>query len=66
MPGSNLAMKIERVPKDSTSFLTAVSMPLMMEAIAITVQTPMTTPMTVRNERSLLERSVASAIFRFS
>ena len=52
--------------EDSTSFLTAVSMPLMIEAIAITVQTPITTPITVSNERSLFARSVASAIIRFS
>ena len=59
-------MKIDRVPNDSTSFRTAVSMPLIIEAIAITVQTPMTTPIMVKNERSLLARNVLSAIIRFS
>src|SRR5437588_2454498 len=38
----------------------------MIEAISITVTTPMITPMTVRNERSLLARKVPSAIQRFS
>ena len=66
MPGSNFEMMIERVPNDSTAFFTASSMPLMMEAIAITVQTPMTTPTTVSAERSLLARSVPNAIIRFS
>ena len=59
-------MKIERVPKDSTSFFTETSMPLMIEAINITVMTPITTPNTVRNERSLLPSSVDNAILRFS
>ncbi len=38
----------------------------MSDEISITVMTPMTTPMIVRNERSLLLRSVSNAIFRFS
>src|SRR3954470_10851196 len=66
MPGLNLLMYIERVPNDSTSRVTAVSNPAMIEAISITVTTPMITPMTVRNERSLLPRRVARAIQRFS
>jgi hypothetical protein len=41
-------------------------MPLMIEAISITVMMPMTTPKTVRNERSLFARSVDRAILRFS
>src|SRR6267142_2849016 len=41
-------------------------MPLMSEAISMTVITPMITPVTVRNERSLLARSVARANQRFS
>jgi len=41
-------------------------MPLMIDAINITVMMPMTTPITVRNERSLLARSVDRAIMRFS
>ena len=59
-------MYIERVPNDSTSRVTAVSTPAMIDAISITVTTPMITPMTVRNERSLLARKVPSAIQRFS
>src|SRR5215468_8312234 len=66
MPGLNLLMYIERVPNDSTSLVTAVSTPAMIEAISITVTTPMITPMTVRNERSLLARRVPKAIQRFS
>src|SRR6185369_13160972 len=66
MPGLYLLMYIERVPKDSTSLVNAVSMPLMIEAISITVTTPMITPMMVRNERILLARKVASASQRFS
>jgi len=66
MPGLNLLMKIERVPNDSISFLTETSIPLMIEAINITVMMPITTPNTVRNERSLLLRRVAMAILRFS
>jgi hypothetical protein len=41
-------------------------MPLMIEAILMTVTTPMTTPITVNSERSLLPRRVLSAITRFS
>jgi hypothetical protein len=41
-------------------------MPLMIDAISITVMMPITTPKTVRNERSLLARNVDRAIFRFS
>src|SRR5215831_8583655 len=66
MPGLNLLIYIERVPNDSTSLVTAVSTPAMIEAISITVTTPMITPMTVRNERSLLARRVPKAIQRFS
>src|SRR6185436_8889328 len=66
MPGLYLLIYIERVPNDSTSRVKAVSMPLMIEAISITVTTPMITPMIVRNERSLLSRSVARASHRFS
>src|SRR2546425_6799020 len=66
MPGLYLLMYIERVPKDSTSLVKAVSMPLIIEAMSITVTTPMITPMTVRNERSLFARSVPRAIQRFS
>ena len=40
--------------------------PLMMEEINMTVITPIITPKTVRNERSLLPRSVERAILRFS
>src|SRR5437660_8621526 len=66
MPGLYLLMYIERVPNDSTSLVKAVSIPLIIEAISITVTTPMITPMTVRNERSLLARRVPSANQRFS
>src|SRR5881296_1433971 len=66
MPGLYLLMYIERVPNDSTSLVKAVSIPLIIEAMSITVTTPMITPMTVRNERSLLARKVPSAIQRFS
>src|SRR2546425_11010667 len=66
MPGLYLLMYIERVPNDSTSLVKAVSMPLIIEAMSITVTTPMITPMTVRNERSLLARKVPRAIQRFS
>ena len=38
----------------------------MIAAISITVITPIMTPTTVRNERSLFARKVARAIFRFS
>ena len=41
-------------------------MPLLLEAIGITVHTPITTPTTGNSERSLLARKVESAIFRFS
>jgi hypothetical protein len=60
------SQKIERVPNDSTCFLTAVSMPLIIEEISITVMTPMITPKMVKNERSLFPRNVFSAIFKFS
>src|SRR5438128_1284494 len=66
MPGLYLLMYIERVPNDSTSLVKAVSIPLIIEAMSITVTTPMITPMTVRNDRSLLARKVPSAIQRFS
>src|SRR5207253_9253093 len=66
MPGSNLLIYIERVPNDSTSLVKAVSIPLIIDAISITVTTPMITPMIVRNERSLLARKVASANQRLS
>ena len=66
IPGLNLLMYIERVPNDSTALVTAKSKPAMIEAISITVTTPMITPMTVRNDRNLLARSVARAIQRFS
>src|SRR2546427_3047294 len=66
MPGLYLLMYIERVPNDSTSLVKAVSMPLIIEAMSITVTTPMITPITVRNERSLLARKVPRAIQRFS
>src|SRR4030095_6758620 len=66
MPGLNLLMYIERVPKDSTSLVNAVSIPLMIEAISITVTNPLITPMMVRNERILLARKVARANQRFS
>src|SRR5438034_8688134 len=66
MPGLYLLMYIERVPNDSTSLVKAVSMPLIIEAMSITVTTPMITPITVRNERSLFARSVPRAIQRFS
>jgi hypothetical protein len=56
MPGSYFEMMMERVPNDSISFFTASSMPLMIEAIAITVHTPMMTPTTVSTERSLFAR----------
>src|SRR6266536_4624805 len=59
-------MYIERVPKDSTSLVTAVSTPAMIEAINMTVTTPMITPITVRNDRNLFARKVFSAIQRFS
>jgi hypothetical protein len=41
-------------------------MPLMIEAMLMTVTTPMMTPMTVNSDRSLLARKVWSAIIRFS
>jgi hypothetical protein len=41
-------------------------MPLMIEAINITVIMPITTPKTVRNDRSLFARNVEIAITRFS
>src|SRR5437879_5215976 len=66
MPGLYLLMYNERVPKDSTSLVTAVSTPAMNEAISMTVTTPIITPITVKNERSLLARSVPRAIQRFS
>src|SRR3989454_3622698 len=66
MPGLYLLMYIERVPNDSTSLVKAVSMPLIIEAMSITVTTPMITPITVRNERSLFARKVPRAIQRFS
>ena len=66
MPGLNLLIKIEFVPYDSSSCFTAVSTPLMIEDINITVMTPIITPTTVRNERNLFARKVANAIFRFS
>src|SRR5437764_5369091 len=66
MPGLNLLMYIDRVPNDSTSLVKAVSIPLIIEAMSITVTTPMITPTTVRNERSLFARSVPRAIQRFS
>jgi hypothetical protein len=47
---------IERVPNDSTCFLTAISMPLIIEEISITVMTPIITPKMVKKERSLLAR----------
>src|SRR3954471_4388769 len=66
IPGLNLLMYIERVPNDSTSLVTATSIPAIAEAITMTVQTPMMTPMMVRNERSLFPRNVARASHRFS
>ena len=66
MPGLYLLMYIERVPKASTSLVNAVSIPLMIDAINITVTTPIITPMIVKNDRSLLARSVARANQRFS
>src|SRR2546423_8160063 len=66
MPGLYLLMYIERVPNDSTSLVNAVSIPLMIDAINITVTTPIITPMIVKNDRSLLARSVARANQRFS
>src|SRR5882724_4175418 len=66
MPGLYLLIYIERVPKDSTSLVKAVSIPLIIEAISITVTTPIITPMIVKNDRSLLARSVARASQRFS
>src|SRR5688572_21286849 len=66
MPGLNLLIKIEFVPYDSSACFTAVSTPLMIEDINITVMTPIITPTTVRKERSLFARKVAKAIFRFS
>ena len=38
----------------------------MIEEISITVITPTTTPIIVKNERSLFERKVAIAILKFS
>ena len=66
MPGSNFAMKIERVPNDSISFFTCSSMPLMIDAMSMTVMTPIITPMTVRKDRSLLARRVCRPIAKFS
>src|SRR2546423_5234689 len=66
MPGLYLLINTEGVPKDPTSFVTATSKPAMIEAISITVTTPIITPITVRNERSLFARKVASAIHKFS
>src|SRR2546427_12135176 len=66
MPGLYLLMYIERVLNDLTALVKAVSMPLIIEAMSITVTTPMITPITVRNERSLLARKVPRAIQRFS
>src|SRR5437870_13567082 len=66
MPGLYLLMYIERVPNDSTSLVTAVSKPAITEAMSITVMTPIITPVTVREERSLLARNVARASQRFS
>src|SRR5215813_2929056 len=59
-------MYIDRVPNDSTSLVTATSMPAMAEAISITVTTPMMTPITVSAERNLFARRVFRAIQRFS
>src|SRR6266513_4198655 len=66
MPGLNLLINIERVPNDSTSFVTAVSKPAITDAMSITVMTPIITPVTVRKERSLLARNHPRASHRFS
>src|SRR6185295_18592337 len=66
MPGLYLLIYIERVPNDSTSLVNAVSIPLIIEAINITVTTPIITPMIVRKDRILLARSVFRANQRFS
>src|SRR5213594_1416594 len=66
MAGLYLLMYIERVPNDSTSFVTAVSKPAITDAMSITVMTPIITPVTVRKERSLLARNVPRASHRFS
>jgi hypothetical protein len=41
-------------------------MPLMMDAMSITVMTPIITPMTVRKDLSLLARNVCRPIAKFS
>ena len=51
-------------PSELIKLETRVSMPLTTDEIAITVETPITMPSTVRPERSLLVRNVSSeAIF---
>src|SRR5687767_1174053 len=59
-------MKIDRVPKALICSSNARPIPDMKDDISITVITPTTTPMIVKNERSLFPRSVSNAIFRFS
>src|SRR5687768_8933436 len=59
-------MKIDRVPKALICSSNASPIPEMNDDMSITVITPTTTPMIVKNERSLLPRSVSNAILRFS
>src|SRR6202050_2159621 len=49
------------VPKPRMTLVTAPSKPAMMEPTAMIVPVPMMTPRTVRNERILCSRTVASA-----
>ena len=60
-PIGNLKMMAVLVPKLRMTLVTAPSRPAMMEPTPMMVPVPMITPSTVRNERILCSRTVASA-----
>src|SRR6266850_7049461 len=66
VPGGKRVRKYVREPRDWTLSATNLLSPPIMAAMEMTEDTPITMPMTVRNERTFAERSVSMAARKFS
>src|SRR5882762_9914975 len=66
VPGGKRVTKYVREPRDCTLSATNLLSPPIMAAMEMTDDTPITMPMTVRNERTFAERSVSMAARKFS
>src|SRR5689334_23277424 len=66
MPGSNLRTKRLSTPNSLSESCTFFSTPSRIDATTIATMVPMTTPSTVRNDRTLWVRMVSSAILMSS